>query len=212
MTAPEWVVVGTGRSGTTWLTDVLTMAGLTVGHEDWWGPEGPGRVPETHCNIFDMVGDVSLYAVPWVDEFDGGKALQVRHPLACIASMLSWRLFNDCPSHHPVAAANFFAEHWPYDSGSPMIDTCTYYCDLNEQMMAKCDLWWRAEDVPADVVAEFTGGDAKMIAVATQNVAPSAYSARIKGPNYVPVELHWRDLPPVMLDRVTSVAKSLGYS
>jgi hypothetical protein len=206
---PDFLIVGTGRSGTTWVAETLTAAGVSCGHEDWWGPTGPGSGTQPHV---DFDGDSSLYAVPYLDKFDGPVALQTRHPLGCIASMLAWRLFDSPHQHHPPPAADFFEKHWTATI-DPLIACCDYWVDCNEIAGERADVVWQAETVTAETLCRFVSdaGAPPSNGIDVKGIAPHRYWAGHKGGNYAPVELHWRDLPPVRFDRVRDLADELGY-
>ena len=95
----RFVVVGTGRCGTTWLSDVFTAAGIQTGHEHMFKPDGYKdrwwyQDKEGDSQYFH--GDVSLYALPVLERglghFDGVVVHLVRNPLDCIGSLAGWNL------------------------------------------------------------------------------------------------------------------------
>ena len=77
---PRFVVVGTGRSGTAYTARLLTAAGITTGHEEWWSVSGWQRK--------GLVGDSSWFAAPHLRDFDGFVFNQVRDPLAVVNSLI----------------------------------------------------------------------------------------------------------------------------
>jgi len=94
MPAPElqpFVVTGCARSGTTYVSAVLSGLGLRCGHEVVFGPR-----TRAFGGFGDQHGDCSWLAAPFLAQT--GDALvfhQVRHPLKVVRSLLGVRFFAD---------------------------------------------------------------------------------------------------------------------
>ena len=107
----QYVVTGTGRSGTVYLANLLTASGIPCGHESIFTPWGleeararlGGRIPidvslisRQSCgawqpNLADLVADSSYMAGPYLDDellHDTRIIHAVRHPLAVINSFV----------------------------------------------------------------------------------------------------------------------------
>lgn len=135
----DLLVVGTGRSGTTFTAESLRRSGIAIDHEAVFtelGPRDPG----------DSQGDVSWMAVPYLDRFQGAVLHQVREPLAVIDSLLDLGLFAGDFSdeiHRPwrrFLEANFTL------SGDALLDVMRFYVQWNERCEPFADLRIRIED------------------------------------------------------------------
>jgi len=78
---PPFVIVGTGRSGSTYIARLLRECGIPCGHEQWWNPFEK-RTP-------GLKVDSSWCVVPFLEAYRGVIWHQVRDPRACIASLLA---------------------------------------------------------------------------------------------------------------------------
>lgn len=87
---PEVAIIGTGRSGTGFIADAMSLLGIQFGHEGYWnvfGTRAPG-----------MLGDSSWIATNYMDDYAGKVWHQVRHPLHVINSLIGNELFEaDAP-------------------------------------------------------------------------------------------------------------------
>lgn len=208
---PLAAIVGTGRCGTTWVHDVLKAVGLRAGHEDYWKPGGPAD-DGAHLDV-----DASLYAVPWLDEHHGWVFHQVREPLACIGSIVGWKMVAPDRADHHGSLGEWFGEH--YDLGiDPIINAARYWLDCNR----RCErggryVRYRVEDVETDPTI------VQMIALAAgqrvgkQRVrlavhrSTQRYPGTIKGPEYERVDLGWEDMPEPERTLVRERAERYGY-
>ena len=95
----KFVVTGTGRSGSGWISLVLRNAGVLCGHEQVYNPFGVcwkrwvKDEPEWHA-------DSSWLALPHLDKFDGPVFQLVRHPLK--GYPVTGPLSHDCGSKCPI--------------------------------------------------------------------------------------------------------------
>lgn len=201
-----FVVAGTGRCGTTWLSDVLTSAGVPVGHEDVWTVSGRVERP-------DLAGDVSMYAAPFLDRWDGPVLHMVRHPLACIGSLVGWEL----PSE-PNAQGDggkFVWEHLGFtSSGDRVTDSARYWCDWNEMCeRGSPNLRFHVEDIDAvwlSSTMRWLGWSAPVADVkrAMLKHRPLDYRASA---HRAPLRLEWSDIREPELGRVRRLAERYGY-
>lgn len=102
--SPWFAVIGTGRSGTGYVSQLLTHCGLVCGHEAWWNPWQQRQ----HTPALD--GDASWLALPDVEagRFDGRVLHIVREPVAVVRSLVGIGFFSRQPSsltekHQPFA-------------------------------------------------------------------------------------------------------------
>src|SRR5688572_3038641 len=78
---PRFVIVGTGRCGTTYTAELLTQSGVPCGHESIFSYTGMN-----YC--FGYEGDASWLALPHLGGYQGIVVHQTRHPLAVINSLM----------------------------------------------------------------------------------------------------------------------------
>jgi len=81
----KFLIVGTGRCGTGYISRVLTRVGVKCGHENVFSIHGikPNK---------DYIGDASWLAVPFLPNFDPESVFvvhQIRHPFKTIGSLVS---------------------------------------------------------------------------------------------------------------------------
>jgi hypothetical protein len=93
------LVTGCGRSGSRYLAEVLTAAGLPCTHERVF----TGR-EQDHRQLAARTAEASWYAVPWLsDVSDTTLVLHVvRHPLRCVGSWVGLRFFDRGQTERPL--------------------------------------------------------------------------------------------------------------
>lgn len=163
MTELELLVVGTGRSGTGFLSKVLTEAGLPCSHEGRFGPRG---LIES-----DDPAESSWLAVPYLEVLSVPTVLVWRDPIAVVRSLLGIRFFET-----PGPYRDFALRHEPDLEGLPVVRAALE--------------WWirwnrRALDL-ADVVLDV--GRPRWGELADLEPAPSVFAlegaAQIVGTSY----------------------------
>jgi len=88
MPEPKFVIVGTGRSGSTYISQLLTRSGIPCGGESWWSPSGRHREVGPWSDE-KIVGDSSCCALAQgLDGYEGIVFHQIRHPLDVILSYI----------------------------------------------------------------------------------------------------------------------------
>jgi hypothetical protein len=125
------LVTGTGRSGTTYFSDLLTQLGLDVGHQ---------RNGDDGCSGAEFAIDNDWY--PWFPVYGGGDCANVgerrsdytykhvlhivRHPLWCIPSLMK---------NYPAINPEFWADSGVMDPSvmtkSSLIRNATMYYNIN---------------------------------------------------------------------------------
>lgn len=146
----RFVVVGTGRCGTTFTATALQRAGIAVDHEAVFTEAGPQ--PVAH-----LEGDASWMAAPYLDRFQGAVLHQVREPLAVIDSLLDLGLFASPFTdeiHRPWR--RFLERHFSL-GGDPLVDAMRFYVQWNERCEAHASLRLRIED-QSPLIARFAEG------------------------------------------------------
>lgn len=149
--APSAVIIGTGRSGTGYMSRLVTEATghATCGHEGWFAELGD-RTPGLDV-------DSSWLALPAIEAgtWAGPIVHVVRHPVACVASLLRTEFFAglaDTPYPafalaHCTAAADALAV-------SPLAAAVEFWANWNARCAGAAHLTVRLEDV-----SDFEGGD-----------------------------------------------------
>lgn len=137
--ALRFLVVGTGRCGTTYTAQLLQRAGIPVDHEVVFTEKGPQPAG-------NLEGDASWMAVPYLAGFEGSILHQVREPLAVIDSLLDLGLFASVFAdeiHRPWR--RFLEAHFVL-CGDPVVDAMRFYVQWNERCEQHADLRIRIED------------------------------------------------------------------
>lgn len=136
---PRFVIAGTGRSGSGYIAQVLTAAGVRCGHENWWSLHTqwtPG-----------LVGDSSWLATPVLGSYSGRIYHQIRHPLRCVSSMASGELFEDRAGRWYKVRIRHFEP-----TGDNLTDSLRCYVAFFDMAETHAERTWRLEDVDADLV------------------------------------------------------------
>lgn len=181
--APAFVVVGTGRSGTTFVADVLAACGVCCGHERYFRPEGYRR-------RWERCGEVSWTAVPWLERgTQAGPVYHVvRHPLDVVTSLLTIGFFSDAA---PGPFRSFARAHFRL-TGDEHVDAMRWYVEWNRRCEALARVRFRIED-PADGLGVLLGEVAPQAVPrlpAALDAVPTSTNTRSRGNR-----LGWDDLP-----------------
>lgn len=200
---PRFVIVGTGRSGTQYIADALTAAGIKTGHEDWWNPVG--------TKVSRLVGDASWCATFMVDDYSGQVFHQVRDTIKVIESMLA---FGVAP-HRMHRTWPQYRRRWMDFTGNPTVDAMTVVDTWFTKAENRSQWTWRVEDVDADLVVKVGRRIGKRIS--RQNAAAalaglSRSTNRQQEERDNSIHLDWDDLPDGSLkDRLRGYAETYGY-
>jgi hypothetical protein len=133
----RFVVTGSGRCGTTWLSRALTRVGVPTGHEEVFNPWDSGWPDH-------LRGEVSWVAACKLERVTEPVALLVRHPLAVVKSLVeigffTWDLTN--LYHEPLAEA--FPE--VYDWRTPQDRALEAWVQLNSAALTRAEMVLRLE-------------------------------------------------------------------
>ena len=96
----SYIVIGTGRSGTGFMSKLLTNNGIKCGHESIFGVTCDLNIYKKKMYNTDLNADSSWLSVPFIDEItklnDCIKFIHVvRDPIKVIKSFIELDLFND---------------------------------------------------------------------------------------------------------------------
>lgn len=195
-TDPPLVIVGTGRSGSGYISAVLRAAGMSCGHEEWWNPLG-----EQHHGLW---ADSSWCAVGNLDGYEGYIGHQVRHPLKVVASLIT------APDHGPyIACREAVMGPLPED---PLERAVATYVRWNEACEKLTEDRWRVEDVDSHLLVELAArsGWEMSTEAAKGALAEVAGNFNDHGPHE---ELHWGDLRYTEHSvRLHDLAERYGYA
>lgn len=129
---PQFVVIGTGRSGTTYTAAYLTNAGVPVSHERYYTYNGPRlRHP---LRDWRARGDCSWCAVPFLPDDDVVAIHQVRHPYKVISSFYNTGFFDAQHAGHRLPYVRLARQHFRF-SDDPLQSCLRWYVEWN----ARCE-------------------------------------------------------------------------
>lgn len=228
----EFVITGTGRSGTGFAAALFTAADLPCGHEvvftdkpgllDRAAPrhglvaiakEPVGRLKEELRRRRTSVrGDASWMAVPRLRRFHGISFLQLRHPLLVIRSFVGTRFFSDSTKYG--AQRRFAAAHFDI-SGDDVRDAMRWWVQWNSLAAPYATRIYRLEALDEGLFAELLailGVDqsARRAEAALAVVPPDVNSSSQRG--YSPGDIEWGDLPAGRQKlALESLARRYGY-
>lgn len=200
----RFIVVGTGRCGTGYISQILTRMGIPCGHEWVYSPH-PRRNPH-----IEILGDSSAQAVPFVPDFDGFVFHQVRNPLQVIGSFIGFNLFKDYRWHGPDG--EFMAQHFHF-TGDELGDAMRYYVEWN-QRCERQDRYFRykVEDIDRAMLRRM----ADLIGVRVEDSAIDQALREVPtncNTRHNAQPLTWDDLPDGPLkDDLIAISRRYGYN
>ena len=195
---PEFVIVGTGRSGTGYIAQLLSRLGIKTGHERWWNPAGD-RSP-------NLIGEASWLAVPHLDEYPGKVGLQLRDPLKVMRSLLNGDLFN-------LSRTNVYyrykANYLDF-SGDPVLDAAWFVVEWTRMATEHADVVWRLEDLDPELVADLTVWAGYPVDELRVGAAMRSLTSDWNRHNRI--DLEWDDLPDhPTIERLRALAEAGDY-
>jgi hypothetical protein len=196
---PAFVVVGTGRCGTTFVAQLLSEAGVPCGHEKVFRRRA--LTPS-----FSLAGDCSYLAVPHLASFPGTVIHVVREPLAVIRSLVGTRFFERSPTDGYLAPV---AAHMAL-SGDPVRDAMRYYVLWNRM----CERYAHTRPLPIERLDEhldtlfgLTAPECAAAGAALMRAIPPTVNSRPRA------MLSYDDLPAGSTrDEVLEMRDRYGYS
>lgn len=198
---PPAVIIGTGRSGSGYIAQVLGRCGLVAGHEDFWNPHNRRRP--------GLQVDSSWLAVPALEGYGGVVIHQVRDPLAVLSSLLN----GDLRSFGSRAQWDFMVQHVPematMDEEEGFMRFISVWAEMAD---SRASFRYRVEDLDADLLVELVtmiGGNISLdVARAALDQVPTSFNRHAPGP-----DLDIADLPTGEIrDAFLELRRRYGYS
>lgn len=140
-----FVIVGTGRSGTGYISKLLTAVGISTGHEANFHPYYP------RYQHFMGSGEASWLAVPHLDDFDGIVIHQTRHPLR-VAESLQYPDGFMAGAYPDNPYWQFKVRHAHLEGWDPIANAERFLCNWYERIDA--DFTYRVEDMDTGLLIE----------------------------------------------------------
>lgn len=194
---PEFVIVGTGRSGTGYIARVLTASGVRCGHEGWWNLG--------HPSVRFLKGDASWMATFRLDGYMGQIFHQIRNPLLAMRSIAAVEVapHRDTPWYH-------YRSQFVEFTGDPITDAVL----VADRWLSKAEQlseWtWRLEDVSADLIREIGRRVRRPV-----TIDPEVFEVERNEKHDLKIQtfdFDWGDLPArPETARVMKVAEQYGY-
>lgn len=198
-TEPEFVVVGTGRSGSAYIAAVLSNAGLHCGHERWWNPDND-RTP-------GLIGDSSWLAVPHLGSYSGHILHQTRHPLKVLRSLWNGEIKIPGDSPYLLYMAQFTKE-W---EGNWRHDTTRFVTQWLEEAETHSELTWRLEGITSDLIMQIGAIVGHPVNQETADAALATVATNLNQHRVTP-DISWDDLPQIPeAPQLRELAARFGY-
>jgi len=179
----DFLIAGTGRSGSRWISHIFSALGFECGHErifnPWMATRDTGRV-----------GDSAFECVPFLDECktlnpDLKVFLQTRNPLGYIHSILGTGGFEKVVGYNsPHAEFQLGYVKPKIELGNQVETAINMWINWNEMARPFADVVYRVEDVyfplMRDLIAELGGEITKEDFNRAESVAQDSRNAHPK--------------------------------
>jgi hypothetical protein len=201
----RFVVTGSGRCGTTWMSRALTRAGVSCGHEEAYSF---GEIAWQE----GRVADSSWVAACKLDRVTEPVTLLVRHPLAVVRSLVEIGFFSwdeDNPYHLPLREAFPAVYRWP----APQDKALGMWLALNTAALTRAEVVLRLERIDAPVFGRFlawAGADPERAGDAVTE-PPCNRHEESRERTGVTWETGWSAHDPVLAGQAWGLARTLGY-
>ena len=163
------IVTGTGRSGTGFMSKVLTMAGHDCGHERIFTPNGVYPKPSEEAS------DSSWMSMPYLDEYREAQILMpYRPPNEVIGSLIGIQFF-ELPSPYLDFAYREFPEM--RQDMAPIEAANAFYQNWQARCITRADVVFPLTDIPWDIIARKIGGRESYLRAA-ETMTGNSYNQR----------------------------------
>ena len=194
---PDFVIAGTGRSGTVYLAWLINELGIPTRHEYFFGPDG------YHKRI-GVRGEVSWMVVPYLQDFKGTILHQTRHPVKTINSFVSMRGFDPTRMHNKYI--RFIDQHF-HMTDNLIEDSMRFYIEWNKKAEERAVHTFQIEKIAEELPRVFRE---------IGEECPSHYREVIEKSQKLnskskPI-VTYEDLPKgKLLDELAAVSEAYGY-
>jgi hypothetical protein len=201
----RFVVTGSGRCGTHWMSLALTAAGIPCGHEIAHDYQVRGQWPD------GARADSSWMAATMLEVVTDPVVLLVRHPLPVVASWVEIGFFgrdSDNPTHAPLRS--FAPKVYRYEAEHDR--ALAMWLALNTAALRRAEMIIRLESIASTFprLVAWAGGDVD----AARDVArgePSNHKPDCRALTGVAHEMSWDRHMPRLVVRARRLARLLGY-
>jgi len=205
---PGFVVTGSGRSGTTYISTLLRKVGINCGHEEWF-------TPFVHQRKTGLDGDASWMAVPVLQFYQGKVLVQGRHPLSVVRSLAGYDhgafMRGDVPQ----------AVFWQMKCQAlPLLglrrdavyNSAVWWIAIYEKALAHADMVWTVEGMNGLRLASITNAVGRPVNMADCESAVETTPTNIHAHHQGVADIAWGDLPKSLKPRMWAVMEQLGYT
>jgi len=205
---PGFVVVGSGRSGTTYISTLLRKVGINCGHEEWF-------TPFVHQRKSGLDGDSSWMAIPVLQHYEGKVLVQGRHPLSVVRSLAGYDhgafMRGDVPNavfwQMKVQALPLLALRRDAVYNSTVWWMATY-----EKALSEGDFGYRVEKMTGELLQTITTVIGRTVSLADCELAVAETPTNIHAHHQGVADIGWGDLPKALKPRLWAVMEQLGYT
>lgn len=202
----RFVVSGSGRCGTKWMSQALTASGVPCGHERVYNASPERKWPD------GIVADSSWMAAAQLDSIDVPVVLLVRHPLSVVKSWVEVGFFGrdlQNPTHGPLEEFAPQVYEWPHVPDRAL----AMWMILTEAVLRRADLIVRIDKLT-------TGGFGRLLSWAGADPGNASLGVRVPPVNQhhdarkltgIRHDPRWADHDPDLADDAYELAHSLGY-
>ena len=190
------VITGSSRSGTHWISEVFTAAGIPCAHEQVFGLKRPRPA--------NTLVESAWLAVPWLR--DGwAVGCQIRHPLKVVGSLLRTRSFSDLDVRYGRWITTLFPE---IEADTEIERAANFWYTMTTEALRWADEWWRLEDPD-------TAAMTRLIYLSGRQVAPGRLEEAVRvtpasnlKPELKPApKVGWAQVP----SKIRVLAREVGY-
>lgn len=212
---PPVTILGTGRSGSTYISKLLKHVGIDCGHEEWWTPSKTRRRHQ-------MDVDSSMFGYPFVSNtvespytYDGIVLTQVRDPLKTIASyaaIQAGRFMRGNFPNDPIWQFHMKMEPRLAFSKDTLYNATWWWFATTRKNIEASSFWWRVEDITGALLQEICKEmkwtiDLELCEEAVTQVAKDTHKHKW---NVFP--LTWDDIPDILRADCQTLAAEIGYA
>ena len=213
--ALKFIVVGTGRSATSYTAHLFTELGIPCGHEDFFNHHANTlenlNTPVSGIARELVIGECSWSAVPFLDEFEGKVFHQRREPLKVLNSWLENGLFSNSQVADFQASALEFIDRFFTREADPLKTVMRWIVEWNERCERYAHLSWNVESLDAETLVHAT----TLIGHRRGVDECAAVLTRLpKDINHygIPPQLSWTDLPDSLhKNQLLELSRRYGY-